>query len=152
MLYLRDTQRRNISHNSSLYISSFWSTTLPSQLSVKTQFSILTLKRYYHHRCSQLHRPALLEQLMFSHLTNSLQSAEAEVSFSYSQFISTCLYPEPDYSRQSLPFSMFRFHFKNILLFTLRSSKWFFPSVPTTKHLYIFLFLCVTCGTHFILL
>ena len=135
-----------------MFISAFWSTTRPSWLSVKTQFSMLTLWPYYYHRCSQLHRPAHLEQLMVSRLTNSLQSVEAEVSFPYSKFISTCLYSEPDYSRQSLPFSIFRFHFNNLLLSTLRSSKWFFSSVPTTKHLCIFPFLCASCGIRFVLL
>lgn len=140
MLYSRAAQRRSISHNTSLYLSAFWSTTRPSQLSVKNQFSMLTLWRYYHHKCSQLYRPELLEQLMVSQLTNSLQSVEAEVSFPYSKFISTCLYSEPDYSRQTFQFSVCMFHFNDLLLSILRSSKWFFPSVPTTKHLHIFLF------------
>ena len=121
MLYLRATHRRYTNHNISLYISAFWSTTLPSQLSVKNQFSMLTLWRYYHHRCSQLHRPALLEQLMVSQLTNSLQSVEPEVSFPYSQFISTCLYSELDYSRQSLPFDVFLTVHRSIHLFQLPS-------------------------------
>ena len=113
---------------------------------------MLTLWRYYHHKCGQLYIPALLEQLMVSQLTNPLQSVEAEVSFPYSKFISTCLYSEPDYSRQTLQFSVCRFRFNNILLSTRRSSKLFFPSVPTTKHFYIFLFLMCNCGIRFILL
>lgn len=145
MLYSRVAQRRSNSHISSLYLSAFWSTTRPSQLSVKNQFSMLNLWRYYHHKCGQLYRPALLEQLMVSQPTNPLQSVEAEVSFPYSKFISTCLYSEPDYSRQTLQFSVCRFHFNNNLLLSKhRSSKWFFPSVPTTKHLYIFLFFYVS--------
>ena len=59
-----------------------------------------------------------------------------ECFFPHSQDPATCPYPEPDRSSPSPPSHFSKIYFSIILLPTLWSSNWFFPSVFRTKTLY----------------
>ena len=79
---------------------------------------------------------------------------ESEGSLLHFQIPTTCPYPDPDQFSPYPPSHILKIHLNIILPFMPRSSKWFFPSVFSTKTLYAPLFspISATCPAYLILL